>query len=224
MLMTGLQEANTYAQGGVTIQDQQILQETIVGKKSRRRVLPVPEALELRKAYQSEHPDIVLPNEFPTEITEVARVELAGRPRYRRIVTVGSPWEVNIESERTAAEREQNPEVAHVGRIFSHTPVAGSAAVIWVQLNWLELHKPKKALPKALGCPVYRRSDGEERNKWQRLVSPSTLLLPVHLMHCCTEECGAGLAGSIGYKATVKGGRHVVQMGDLFVRNPWFLK
>ena len=58
MLMTGLQEANTYAQGGVARQDQQILQETIVGKKSRRRVLPVPEAFELRKAYQSEHPDI----------------------------------------------------------------------------------------------------------------------------------------------------------------------
>jgi hypothetical protein len=183
----------------------------------------------LRVAYGTEHPGIALPVVLTRDIRVVKKVQLAGRPLYRRVVQVGTPWEVHVESDRSAAAREQNPDVAHVGRIFVHTPVVGSAEVIWVQLNWLELvgqsaNKPPAA--KVIGCPVYRRADGPRwsTQKWNRLISPVSLLVPVHLLHCCKEECGAGLSGSVGYKATTEDKRHVVAMNDLFVRNPWFVK
>ena len=160
-------------------------------------------------------------------IRELNKLQLAGRPLYRRVIKVGTPWEVDIESERSAADRESNPDVAFVARIFAHTPKAGSAEVVWVQLDWLELVDTKAKPPtEAIGCPVYRRADGPCRSsvKWNRLISPASLLRPVHLLHCCKEKCGAGRSGTIGYKAATENGRHVVEMKDTFVRNPWFVK
>jgi hypothetical protein len=230
MMRKGHQEANTYAEGGVTVEDQQILQATVMGKKQTPGTLTTEALADLRVAYGLDHKDIKLPplgTNLDRTIREVQLVKLAGRPKYRRVVRVGSPWEVNVTDDRSPMERERNPSIAHVGRIFAHTPVPGAEEVIWVQLNWLEL-QPGEHPAHAIGCPVYKRTDGPEGGKWRRMFSPTTLIRPVHLLHCCNTNCGDGLGGTSGYKATNKEyggrGRHAVGKDDLFVRNPWFVK
>ena len=191
---------------------------------SRRRKARTGEDLaRLRRAYGSEHDDIKLPVVLDNTVREVEWIKPAGRPRYRRVVKVGSPWEVNIADSKSALEREKTPAVAHVARIFGHTPVVGEAEVIWVELNWLDFRDDQQP-DHAIGCPVYERSDGPRGSEWNRMLSPATLIRPVHLLHCCTKDCGIDNGGSSGYKATNKDGRHVVHMGDMFVRNPWYVK
>jgi hypothetical protein len=183
----------------------------------------------LREAYGFDHPAIALPLTLASEIRSVGWVELAGTPKYRRRIVTGSYWEVNVESDpvKTAAELELNPDIARVSLVFGHTPGSGLEEVLWVHLDWLVRDDSTLAsTPGAIGCPMYRRANEENVSAphGRRMMSPNSLIRPAHLLHCCTEGCGVGLTGTVGYVATNELGRHHVEVGDYFVRNPWYLK
>lgn len=217
------QEARTYAEGGITRKDNMILQSQKLDPRPTRRELTTETAKALREAYATVYPKRALPEDMPTHVLDFEWVELAGRRSWRRRVVVGHGWTVNVEGLQTPMERENDPAIAIVGRIFGHTVETDGDLTIWVQLDWLKRSKNTDSL----GCPKYKRQDGVLGSKWFRIFSPASLLTPVHLLHTCRQECGQGLSGTVGYKATngdedavpkIKA-QHVVKNGDTFVHN-----
>ena len=174
--------------------------------------------------YTDVNPTNILPENMSSSVNDYQWVDLAGRPKWRRRVAVGQAWSVDVAGSETPSEREKNPAIAIVGRVFGHKLEENGEEVMWIKLDWL-LRTDKRD---SLGCPVYVRRNGGRNNKWLRIHTPACMLTPVHVLHRCRKECGVGLAGTVGYKATNGNNgentraSHVVKLSDEFVLNTFY--
>lgn len=148
--------------------------------------------MELRAAYQVEHPDIKLPPGplTSTTVTIHGWVELTGRPSWRRKLVAGGDFEVLSAASTTPAQRELRPEVARVSEIFVHAPVPEEDPVTWVRVSWFSDTENVEPVSK---CPVYERRDGPSGGPpWNRYFAPASLIRPVHMLHMCDQACRDG--------------------------------
>jgi hypothetical protein len=163
-----------------------------------------------------------------TTVHKYKRVKVRGRPRWRRRIAVGETWEVDLPlgAQETNLQRERNPPVAEVDEIIGRDE--GDGEELWVKLSWYA--REGTATDRVTGSPLYKKLDVVGNRKHFRLLAPSALLRPVHVLKLA---CGDALDCSSINAASVSGhpapssqfaiGCPLTEPGNTFCLNPFYV-